>query len=106
MRRAASTCFVLFALFIACASVQATPCDAPLEHAVHATLAIDDTAAGDAIDPAPSIEDNTLSLDDTFDVPPQHVMPLGKALAAHPPAPPPPPHAHHHSFELRPPIAA
>jgi hypothetical protein len=106
MRRAASTCFVLFALFIACGAVQATPCDAPLEHAVHATLAVDDAAAGDDFDPAPSIEDNTVSLDDTFDVPPQHVVPLGRTLAAHLPAPPPPPHAHHHSFELRPPIAA
>lgn len=106
MRRAASTCFVLFALFVACGAVQATPCDAPLEHAVHATLAIDDAAAGDDFDPAPSIEDNTVSLDDTFDVPPRHVIPLGRTLAAHLPAPPPPPHAHHHSFELRPPIAA
>lgn len=106
MRRAASTCFVLVALFVACASVQASPCDAPLEHAIHATLAMDDTAAGEDADPAtPSLEDNSVSLDDTFDVPPEHVLHVAHGIAAHPAAMTPDPHAHHHSFELRPPIA-
>jgi hypothetical protein len=105
MRRAACTSFVLFALFVACVSVQATPYDAPLEHAAHASLALDDTAAGDDIDPTPSLEDNTVSLDDTFDVPPEHALPLARSIAARPPALTPDPHAHHHSFELRPPIA-
>ncbi|HEY4092232.1 MAG TPA: hypothetical protein VGN46_12005 [Luteibacter sp.] len=105
MRRAASTTFVLFALFVACVSVQATPCDAPLEHAIHATLALDDTATGDDIEPAPSLEDNTVSLDDTFDVPREHALHVARGIATRPTAMTPDPHAHHHSFELRPPIA-
>ncbi|UPG91782.1 hypothetical protein L2Y96_08465 [Luteibacter aegosomaticola] len=106
MRRAACTSFVLFALFVACVSVQAAPCDVPLEHAAHATLAIDDAAAGDDNDPTmPSLEDNTVSLDDTFDLPPEHALHVARGLATHPAAITPDPHAHHHSFELRPPIA-
>jgi hypothetical protein len=105
MRRAACTSLVLFALFVACVSVQATPCDTPLEHVVHAAVVLDDTASGDDIDPTPSLEDNTVSLDDTFDVPPEHALPFARSTAARPSALTPDPHAHHHSFELRPPIA-
>jgi len=105
MRRVFSTSFVLFALFVACASVQAMPCDAPADPTAHAILVLDDAAANDGLDDTmPSIEDNTVSLDDTFDVPREHTLHVARGIAAHPSAMTPDPHAHHHSFELRPPI--
>lgn len=111
MRRAACTSFVLFALFLACVPAQAAPCapcgnaDTVQEHIVHAALAADDHTGNDDIDPTPSIEDNTVSLDDTFDVPPDHALPPVRTGAIRPAALMLAPHAHHHSFELRPPIA-
>lgn len=105
MRRAASTSFVLFALFVACVSVQASPCDAPVDHIAHAALMADDIASGDDIDPTPSLEDNTVTLDDTFDVPAAHALHVARGIASRLAALTPDPHAHHHSFELRPPIA-
>jgi hypothetical protein len=105
LRRTASTCFVLVALFIACMSVPTVACDAPLEPGIHAALAVDQAGMGDEFDPAPSLEDNTVGLDDTFDVPREHALHIARGLAARPTGLTPDPHAHHHSFELRPPIA-
>ncbi|QWT21113.1 hypothetical protein KPL74_03655 [Bacillus sp. NP157] len=109
MRRAASTCLVLLALFVACvpasAMTQASHHAGDEMHAVHVMAAADELAAADEIDPSPSIEDNTVNLDDTFDVPREHVVPLARVAAPTPASLDPAPHAHHHSFELRPPIA-
>jgi hypothetical protein len=105
LRRTASTALVLVALFVACMSVQAAPCGAPVEPGIHAAFAVDQAGIGDDIDPAPSLEDNTVSLDDTFDVPRQHALHIARGLAVRPTGLNPDPHAHDHSFELRPPIA-
>lgn len=113
MRRFASTIFVFFALFVACVGVSAAPCAADMaatavaqDHAAqHALAAADDTAAVDDQDTVPSLEDNSGGgLDDTFDVPPEHVVTVPHTAATGPAGVVPPPHAHHPSLDLRPPI--
>jgi hypothetical protein len=113
MRRFASTIFVFIALFVACVGVSAAPYAADMavtagaqDHAVqHALAAADDTAAVDDQDAVPSLEDNTGGgLDDTFDVPPEHVVSVPQMSAARYAGLVPLPHAHHPSLDLRPPI--
>jgi hypothetical protein len=106
IRRIAGTLLVFLALFVACAGVHAMPC--------HATDAISDAlhigadnglADPDDEDLVSSFEDNNGSLDDTFDVPPEHAVTMPRLFPARPPGLVPPPHAHARSSELRPPIA-
>ncbi|SDG90254.1 hypothetical protein [Dyella sp. 333MFSha] len=113
MRRFASTIFVFFALFVACVGVNAAPSATSIasalasqEHAAQHALAVsDDTAYYDDQDPVPSLEDNSGgSLDDTFDVPPQHVVTIPRVATSRHADVLPMPHAHHPSLELRPPI--
>ncbi|MDQ7995487.1 MAG: hypothetical protein AAGC76_06515 [Luteibacter sp.] len=112
MRRFASTIFVFFALFVACVGVNAAPsasglaaAEASQEHAAQHALAVaDDTASFDDQDPVPSLEDNSGGLDDTFDVPPQHVVTIPHVSTSRHADVRPAPHAHHPSLELRPPI--
>lgn len=109
LRRFASTFFVFIALFVACLGVQAVPCDAGAGHdgvAAHvAGLVADDALTSTDDQPLPSLEDNSGGLDDTFDVPTEHVLTVPRlAIEGHPPVTPAP-HAHHPSLDLRPPIA-
>jgi hypothetical protein len=109
LRRFASTFFVFIALFVACMGVQAVPCDHDTGHdsvAGHvAALVADDALPSTDDQTLPSLEDNSGGLDDTFDVPTEHVLTVPRlAVEGHPQASPPP-HAHHPSLDLRPPIA-
>jgi len=115
MRRFASTIFVFLALLVACMGVSAAPAAAEAlsvtmaqEHATphaHAASA-DDTVALDDQDAVPSLEDNSNGgLDDTFDVPPLHVVSVPRIATTGHADVRPQPHAHHPSLDLRPPIA-
>ncbi|MET0503911.1 MAG: hypothetical protein ABWZ85_01150 [Luteibacter sp.] len=113
MRRIASTIFVFFALLVACVGVGASPCAAGVtttaaaqDHAAQHALAVaDDTASVDDQDAVPSLEDNSGGgLDDSFDVPPEHLVSVPHSVAARPAGLVPPPHAHHPRLDLRPPI--
>lgn len=108
MRRFLSTMIVLVGLFVACGTVQANPCVAHddvilMEHVSHdaaGVFASDDDARGTV----PSLEDNSYSLDDTFDVPAEHVISVPRASTPRPVDLVPPPHAHHPRQDHRPPI--
>jgi hypothetical protein len=109
LRRFASTFFVFIALCVACMGVQAVPCDrdaaydSTLGHVV--ALAADDGSAPAEDSTLPSLEDNSGGLDDTFDVPTEHVLTVPHLVAASHSDVAPAPHAHHPSLDLRPPIA-
>ncbi len=108
MQRFLSAIFVLVAMFVACGAVQANPCVmhddvVVMEHVSHdmdGVFASDDDTSGQV----PSIEDNSYSLDDTFDVPPEYVMSVPRAITPRPVDLVPPPHAHHPRQDHRPPI--
>jgi hypothetical protein len=108
LRRYASTFFVFLALFVACVGVQAHPGErvaqdnASVEYV--ATLA-DDASQSTDDETLPSLEDNGVSLDDTFDLPPEHALIVPRLATAGHPVVAPAPHAHHPSLDLRPPIA-
>jgi len=107
-RRIASTFFVLLALFLVCAGVQAMPCPStmvPADSQHAALVALDDAPDIDDQDAVPSIEDNTSGLDDTFDVPAEHAVAVPRPMPVRPPAHAADSHAHVHNAELRPPIA-
>ena len=106
-RRIASTFFVLLALFVVCAGVQAMPCPStmgPADSQYAALVALDDMPDIDDQDAVPSLEDNTNGLDDTFDVPAEHAVSVSHPMPVRPPAHAPEPHAHAPNAELRPPI--
>jgi len=106
-RRIASTFFVLLALFVVCAGVQAMPCPstmAPADSQHAALVALDDIPGIDDQDAVPSLEDNTNGLDDTFDVPAEHAVVVAHPMPMRPPAHAPEAHGHAPNDELRPPI--
>ncbi|HVI55158.1 MAG TPA: hypothetical protein VM621_08910 [Luteibacter sp.] len=108
LRRFANTIFVFLALFVACVGVQAEPCTSATDHPAGVellALAADDASQSADDDALPSLEDNSGSLDDTFDVPPEHALAVPRLAAAGHPSVAPAPHAHHPSLDLRPPIA-
>lgn len=114
MRRFARTIFVFVALLVACMGVGAAPAAAEALSATmaqatetqYAHAAADDAVALDAQDAVPSLEDNSGNgLDDTFDVPPLHVVSVPRMAATGHADVRRLPHAHHPSLELRPPIA-
>lgn len=108
LRRYASTFFVFLALSVACLGVQAFPGERDPHNdaaAEYAAMLSDDAAQTTDDEALPSLEDNGVSLDDTFDVPPEHVLTVSRLATAGHPAVAPAPHAHHPSLDLRPPIA-
>lgn len=113
VRRIAGTLIALLALFVVCAGVHAMPCHVAdgTADALHAPLILDlEDAADDAADlgdndTATSLEDNNGSLDDTFDLPPEHVVAVSRLYAGQPAGHVPTSYAHHRGSELRPPIA-
>lgn len=112
VRRIAGTLIAFLALFVVCAGVHAMPCHVAdgTADALHAPLILDlEDAAGDVADPVDedivtSLEDNNGSLDDTFDLPPEHVVAVSRRYAGQPAGHVPTSYAHHRSSELRPPI--
>ena len=113
IRRIAGTLIAFLALFVVCAGVHAMPCHTAPDalDGLHAPL-IQDVAsdAGDIADPSDedlvsSLEDNNGSLDDTFDLPPEHAVAVPRLYPGQPPGHVPAPYAHTRSSELRPPIA-
>lgn len=112
-RRIAGTLIAFLALFVVCAGVHAMPCHVAdgTADAFHAPLILDlEDAAGDVADPGDedivtSLEDNNGSLDDTFDLPPEHTVAVSRRYAGQPAGHVPTSYAHHRGSELRPPIA-
>jgi hypothetical protein len=107
LRRSASTFFVFLALFVACLGAQAFPGerDSHNDLAEHVAMLADDASQTTDDEALPSLEDNGVTLDDTFDVPPEHALTVLRLATAGHPAVAPAPHAHHPSLDLRPPIA-
>lgn len=113
IRRIAGTLIAFLALFVACAGVHAMPCYAAggTADALHAPLALDIENDADGIadqsdeDIVPSLEDNNNGLDDTFDLPAEHVVSVPRLYPGQPPGHMPTAYAHRHGSELRPPIA-
>ena len=109
LRRFASTFFVFIALFVACMGVQAGPCDRDMGHegasGYAVALVADDGSQSTDDNTLPSLEDNSGGLDDTFDVPVEHLLTVPRLVAAGHLHVVPAPHAHHPSLDLRPPIA-
>lgn len=104
-RRLSITILVFAALFVVCAGVRAMPCDT--HDGLPVVQQVLDESDGDDADPStlPSLEDNTTSLDDTFDVPPRHVVTMSRSAPSRPSGHEPDSFAHPPHLELRPPIA-
>ncbi|UPG84302.1 hypothetical protein L2Y94_13210 [Luteibacter aegosomatis] len=102
--RLAIMVLVVVALFVACAGVRAMPCDA--NDGMPVVQQVANESDHDEADPVslPSLEDNTTSLDDTFDVPPHHVVTVPRSAPSRPSGHEPASVAHRLHLDLRPPI--
>lgn len=103
-RRLTITILVIFALFATCAGASAMPCDAYDAGPAVTQVADHDDGDDAATASVPSIEDNT-NLDDTFDVPSQHIVTLLRAAPSPPSGFVPGALAKRVHLDLRPPIA-